>query len=337
MKMQYSFKAAMLGAAAVATMLAMPVSAQETNWISGGVNPPGSNSALAAKHFADLVAERSEGRFKITHYPASALGNGQEQMEGLASGTQQLFISSGGQANRLVPEFSIGYAAFLFEDTDHLERFIESDMGKEMEQKLASEFGIALLAQNWYGLPRYLMHNSKFIESTDDVVGVRTRAPGVPMFVANYENIGAIPVQVAYGEQYLALRQGVVDMTESAAHDIYGVKLHEVAPFITEADMMFTQNSVFASSAAVEALSDEDRALVIQAAHDAGDFYRDLMRDAWEGEKAKIIEEGGQFKAMSPQVRAEFAEIISNAVPKMEADGLIPEGWYQRILDLRDN
>lgn len=310
--------------------------AQEVKWISGGINPPNSTSALAAQYFADLVNERSDGRIQITHYPASQLGSGQEQIEGLAAGTQQLFLTSGSQASRLVPEYSIIDVAFLFQDTKHLERVLESDIGQELNQKLVDQFGIRVLAYNWYGLPRYLMHKSKFIEETADVKNVRTRAPSVPIYIANYENIGAVPVQIAYGEQYLALSQGLVDMTESSAHNIYGMKLHEVAPFITEADMMFPQNSVFISEAALTSLSPEDREMIEQAAVDAGDDYTRKMQEAYVDEREKIIAEGGQFEKMPEETRAAFVDMISEAVPSMVADGLVPEGWIERINEMRD-
>lgn len=309
--------------------------AQEIQWISGGVNPPNSTGAQAAQRFADLVSERSDGRFKITHYPASQLGNGQEQIEGLATGTQQLFLTSGSQASRLVPDYSVIDTAFLFKDTAHLERVLDSEIGAELNKKLQDGFGIRVLAYNWYGLPRYLMHKAKFIETTEDVQNVRTRAPSVPMFIANYENIGAIPVQINYGEQYLALRQGVVDMTESSAHNIYGMKLHEVAPFITEADMMFPQNSVFVSEAAFQALSEDDKALVRQAAIDAGVEYTATMKEAYGEEREKIIAEGGQFKPMPEETRAAFAAMVKQSVPKMVEEGLLPEGWFERIHEMR--
>jgi TRAP-type C4-dicarboxylate transport system substrate-binding protein len=236
-----------------------------------------------------------------------------------------------------VPEYSVIDIAFLYEDTEHLERVLESDIGEELNQRLVDEFGIRVLAYNWYGLPRYIMHRSRFVEGPGDVADVRTRAPTVPMYIANWENIGAVPVQIAYGEQYLALRQGVVEMTESSAHTIYGMKLHEVAPFITEADMMYPQNSVFVSEAALQALSPEDRELVTQAATDAGIAYADMMRDAFVSERESIVAEGGQFQRMSDETRETFASMVEEAIPDMVAEGLIPEGWYERIAAMRDN
>lgn len=310
--------------------------AQDITLISGGMGAATTHDSKAALLFTDLVKEKSDGRIKITHYPGGQLGKGQEQMEAVSTGTQHFFISAGSQASRLVKAFGVIDSAFLFEDFDHLTRFMASDMGQQLNQQLADEFGVRVVSASWFGLPRYLMHRDKFITSTDDVVGVRTRTASVPMFVKNYENMGAIPVKIAYGEQYLALSQGVVDMTESAANRILGTKLYEVAPYITEADMMFPQNSVFVNNAFWSDLSTKDQQIIKDAADEAGLKYSAWSREAFESEKLEIIEKGGMFQPMPGDVRAAFAQQAAKNIDEMESEGLFPAGWYAKILALRD-
>lgn len=324
--------AAIFGAAlAVST-----VQAQEMKLISGGMGAAATHDATAAVQFADLVRERTGGRIDITHYPGGQLGSGQEQMEAIAIGTQNFFISAGSQASRLVKAFGVIDSAFLFKDFDHLTRFMDSDMGQQLNQQLADEFGVRVVSASWFGLPRYLMHRDKFINSVEDVVGVRTRTASVPMFVQNYENMGAVPVKIAYGEQYLALSQGVVDMTESAANRILGTKLYEVAPYITEANMMFPQNSVFVNDAFWSGLSAEDQKIIKDAADEAGLMYSNLSSDAFAAEKQEIMENGGMFQPMPEDLRAAFAAQAAANIDEMVEEGLFPEGWYEKILALRD-
>ncbi|MDF2368578.1 TRAP transporter substrate-binding protein [Sneathiella sp.] len=266
--------------------------AAETKLISGGMGAPTSDATKGAAKFAEIVAEKTGGRIKINHNPGGALGTGQEQMEAVSSGTQQLFISAGSQASRLVKSIGVIDAAFLFKDFDHLERFMQSDMWAEANQQLIDQFGVRALATNWFALPRYFMSRDKFIMSVDDVKGVRTRTSSVPMYVQNYENMGAIPVKVAYPEQYLALSQGVVDLTESAANRILSTKLYEVAPFITECDMMFPQVSVFMNEDAFQKLNPEDQKILTDAANEAGIYYTKIAADAYALQREEIISKG---------------------------------------------
>ncbi len=143
-----------LGALLLAPVITSKSSlAADTKWISGGLGTESSDEGKAAKKFRELVAERSGGRIQINHHDGGQLGNGQEQMEAVSIGTQQMFISAGSQASRLVKAFGVIDAAFLFKDFSHMDRFMKSDMGQELNQQLIDEFGVRVVASNWYSLP----------------------------------------------------------------------------------------------------------------------------------------------------------------------------------------
>jgi len=325
-------KAAVISAA----LLLSSAQAQEFKWISGNLGPAESATGKAAIHFAELVKEKTNGRVQIRHFPAGQLGTGQEQIESIAIGTQHLLLSSGSAASSLVKEYGVVDSAFLFKDLAHFERFLNSEMAQQLNQRLVDEFGVRVIATNWYALPRYLMHREKFIISPEDVVGVRTRSPNLPMFLRNYMNIGAVPVKVAYGEQYLALRQGLVEMTESAADAIRKVKLHEVAPYITIADMMYPQSSVYVNDKAWQQLTARDQAAIRQAAIDTGFWVTQLAIDNFAADRSVIEEQGGRFAVMPEETRAALTKKFRENVPQMVEDGLIPEGWFKKIIELRD-
>ncbi len=310
--------------------------AEEIKWLSGGLGTTASDEGKAAAKFVELVTERSNGRITLNHLHGGQLGNGQEEMEAVSTGTQQVFISAGSQASRLVKAFGVIDAAFLFKDFGHMERFMKSDMGQELNQMLIDQFGVRVIASNWFSLPRQLMHTSKFIESVDDVKGVRVRTASVPMYVQNYENMGAIGVKIDYGEQYLALSQGVVEMTESAANRILPTKLYEVAPYITEADMMFPQVSVFVNEKAWQTLSPEDQKLITEAAEEAGRYQTKIAAEGFAKQREEIIALGGKFYRMDDAVREQFADNTRKNITVMVEKGLIPDGWFEKIMALRD-
>ena len=178
-----------------------------------------------------LVEERTEGRVRISHYDTSQLGSGRQQIEALALGTQHVYFGSGSAVSILVPAYGVIDIAFLFRDREHFDAFLSSDMIDTLNDRLLSEFHIRVFAMNWFRKPRYLLHRERFIRGPADMKGARARAPNLPMFITNWENMGAVPVKVAFFEQYLALSQNLVEMTEASGDDIYPMKLHEVAPY----------------------------------------------------------------------------------------------------------
>jgi TRAP-type C4-dicarboxylate transport system substrate-binding protein len=306
-----------------------------TFWLSGCLTPAGSPTSEAARHFVSLVQERTDGRVRIDHYDTSQLGSGQQQIEALALGTQHVYFGSGSAVSILVPEYGVVDVAFLFRNRAHFDAFLRSDMVRELNERLLRRFKIRVLAMNWFRKPRYLLHRERFIRSPADIQGARARTPNLPMFIANWENLGAVPVKVAFFEQYLALSQNLVEMTEASGDDIYPMKLHEVAPYITEADMMYPQASAYVAESAFRSLSADDQRIVLDAAREAGELHTELVNRRFAEELARMREQGGQLAPLPPEGRTQFRALVESRVDAMEAAGLIPEGWFERIQNLR--
>ena len=305
-----------------------------TTWLSGCLTPRGSPTSEAARHFVSLVEERTDGRVRISHYDTSQLGTGQQQIEALALGTQHVYFGSGSAVSILFPEYGVIDIAFVFRDREHFDAFLSSDMIDTLNDRLLSELRIRVLAMNWFRKPRYLLHRERFIRGRADMKGARARAPNLPMFIANWENMGAVPVKVAFFEQYLALSQNLVEMTEASGDDIYPMKLHEVAPYITEADMMFPQASAYITESAFRSLTLEDQEAVTEAALEAGELHTELVNQRFATELERIREQGGQFAPMPPEGREQFLELVERRLSAMETAGLIPKGWFERIRSL---
>ncbi|HNP66157.1 MAG TPA: TRAP transporter substrate-binding protein [Woeseiaceae bacterium] len=318
-------------AAALASAIFAGAANADVTWTFGGINPPAAPVTIASKRFAELVTERTEGRVTINFYEGSQLGNGPSQIEAMSAGAQEGYISSGSNASRLVKEFGVVDIPFLFEDQEHFLTFMESDLAQGLNDRLRDEYNVRILATNWFRLPRTLMTPDACVDSPDDIAGKRARSPNLPMYIAGWEAIGTVPVTTAYGEAYLALSQGVVDMTESAGEQVYSSKFYEILPYVTDARMMFPQNSVYVSESAFQQLSDEDKAIVVEAAEEAGDYFVQLVEEQTAPNRAAMEAEGVTFCDMTPEVRAEFAAKVAAFAPELESRDLLPEGWWDQI------
>jgi len=327
---------AALAAALIALPLhAAPLAASEVTWIGGGIQAPGTPASRGSQKFVELVRERTDGRLDFQHHDAAILGTANQQMEAIALGTQQFYISSAVAASNLVPQLGILDAAFLFDDHDHVNAFNRSDIRAEIDKRLIDEFGIRVIASNWFRMPRYFLHREEFIVDAETLADRRVRAPNLPIHLRNWECLGANPVVVAYQEQYLALAQGLVEMTEISGEQLYGMKLHEVAPYVTDAFHGYPLASVYVSEAAFQALSPEDREIVVEAALEAGDYQSQLVRERFEPEWEKVMAEGGKFQPLTDEQRATFVAKMAECVTELVEEGMIPEGWWEEIRAMR--
>lgn len=100
--------------------------------------------------------------------------------------------------------------------------------------------------------------------------------------------------------------------------------------------MMYPQSNVYISDAAWQELSSADQDIVREAAIEAGEWSTQLAIDNFASDRATIEQQGGKFQQMPEETRAAFAELVRVNVPQMVKDGLIPAGWFEKIMDLRD-
>lgn len=312
-----------------------PQEARSASWIGGGLSPASAPSSVCGHQFAEAVGAATDGRVALQFFDSSQLGTGEEQIEGLATGTQQVYVGAGSQAASLVKAYSVLDIPFLFRDRAHFDSFLESDMVEELNQRMIAEFGVRVLAMNLYRLPRSYLTRDRHILKPEDLAGLRMRAPNVPIYLLNWEMLDAVPVKINYGEQYLALRQGVVDGTESAGEQIYPTKLHEVAPYITEAEFAYPQYSIYVSEAAYSALDSSDQKAISETAKRVGRECSELVRQEFAPLRDKIEAEGGEFAQLPPEAKQAFTDAVRKHLPKLEAEGFLPVGWFDRIQALR--
>ncbi|ANT60850.1 hypothetical protein AYJ57_11045 [Salipiger sp. CCB-MM3] len=324
-------KAFSLLAFAAAGVLGASAASAQVSLTFGGINPPGAPVTQASKRFAELVNERTEGRVHVDFYEGSQLGSGPAQIEAMSAGAQDGYISSGSNASNLVKEFGVVDIPFVFESQDHFLKFMESDLANGLKDELRDDFNVRILATNWFRLPRVFMTKGACVETPEDIAGKRVRSPNLPMFIAGWEAVGTVPVTISYGETYMGLSQGVADMAESAGEQVYSSKFYEVLPYVTDAQMMYPQNSVYIAESSFQQLSDEDKEIVTKAAEDAGDYFVSLVEEQTAPNRETMEAEGVTFCDMSAETREAFAAKVAESVPSFEEEGLLPEGWWNQI------
>lgn len=320
---------------ALGTLLATAVMASaaraDVTWTFGGINPPNAPVTIASKRFAEWVNERTEGRVHIDFYEGSQLGSGPAQIEAMAVGAQEGYISSGSNASNLVKAYGVVDMPFVFESQQHFTNFMHSDLAKGLNEQMRDEYNVRILASNWFREPRVILSKDACIEGPEDIAGKRARSPNLPMFVAGWKALGAVPVTMPYGETYMGLSQGVADITESAGEQVFSSKFYEVLPYVTEAEMMYPQNSVYVAESAFQALSEEDKKIVTQAAEEAGDYFVELVQESAKSQRKEMEDAGVTFCQLPDEGRQAFAKRIANSVDTFEAEGLLPEGWWEKI------
>ncbi|MGI6558322.1 MAG: TRAP transporter substrate-binding protein [Limnochordia bacterium] len=311
--------------------ISMSVAAKPTVISVGTIESTTNPATLALYKMAEIAEEKSGGRLKIEVYPASQLGNAIAQLEGVMMGTQDMFQGAAEWAAQFVPDWNILALAFTFEDQDHLMEFLRSPINEEIKERYRQEFGVRVIADNWNRTPRVLL-STKPVFRLSDLSGIKMRVPEIEMYLRVWEALGTKPTQVAWGETYLALQQGIVDAMEGPFDTLYGMKFYEVAPYITLTNHLLTACFVVINDNTFQSLEPDLQRILVEAAHEAGDYFTNLNLDTYEQDMQQMISEGTVFIQTD---MAPFRKVARELAIKLEAEGKLTAGLFDAIQELR--
>ena len=175
---------------------------------------------------ADEIKKRTGGRYDIAVFPASSLGKESDINQGLTLGTVDMIISGLSFAARSYPRIGVSYYPFIFRDADHLLKYAQSDVFKELAEGYRKQTGIQVTAVTYYGA-RHTSSNRAFTDCAG-MKGLKIRVPDVPAYMATPKSCGANPTPIAFAEVYLALQNGTVEAQENPLTTIEAKKFYEV-------------------------------------------------------------------------------------------------------------
>jgi TRAP-type transport system periplasmic protein len=218
----------LLGAAAL--VLATSASAQTTFKMNISV-PQNSHYGVAVDEFAKQIEQRTQGRYKIQNFYASALGAERESIEAVQLGTLDLTMTSTGPVPNFVPEVSILDIPFLFRDYAHARATLDGPIGQDMLKKFDAK-GMHALAWGENGF-RHMTNSKHAVNAPTDLKGLKMRTMENPVHIQAYKGFGIIPTPMAISEVFTALQQGAVDGQENPISVIQSQKFDQVQKYLT--------------------------------------------------------------------------------------------------------
>lgn len=306
------------------------VAAEPTvKWRLGGVHGVTTPETIGLNYFAELVEEKTDGEMVVEIYPAGQLGDEVSMIENTIIGAQEMFANVMDWNQHIVKDYGIFAMTFAFSDVTHINRFFETEKYQQMEEEMIDQ-GVRILAKNWYRLPRAIV--TKFpVFTIDDLKGHTFRMPALETCFLAFEQFGVNPVEIPWAEAYSALERGIGDGMDSPIGSIYGMGFYKVAPFITNTRHMMAPFNLLVSERAYQSLSPELREKLTEAAHEAGEYYTNMLAEEFENDKQKMLNEGAVYVEISTK---EFAERSKGLAADFEKKGLWSEGLFEYIQNL---
>lgn len=300
-----------------------PASAEKQTWEFklGHVTQASHPYHLSAEAFVKKVEQKSNGRIKITIYPARQLGDDKQELEAIIAGTQDMGLISASMFSAYTPVFAGLQLPWLITDYDLEQKVLQSDIAKRM---LAT-----LEAQNLKGLAIYeggirdIVIKKKQAMVPDDIKGMKFRVPPSEVLKDWAQAIGVNPVPLPYGEVYNALQTGMVDGMEMNPSSVSSEKFYEVASYLLDSNEFPFPCVLIMNKQLWSKLSAEDQKIMQDAAWEAiADSIRVNKED--EAKQLQFLKEKGMVIYQADM--APWKEKVKPVYDKwMQKDPLIKE------------
>jgi len=284
--------------------------------------------------FKEVVEKLSNGEISVDVHAGTIGTNEDELVEKLKLGAADVVVASPGFMTKIgIPEVDLFSLLYLFNSFGHWEKAVDGEAGqtlaKIINEKSKNSFRIAAYwsagVRNYYG--------KKPINSMDDLKGMKIRTQMSGVVADFWKQTGAIPTQVAWGELYQALQQGIVDCAENDYTNFSLLDHHKTVngKFITETEHDFTTRFVLMNGRKFDGLTDQQKEWITEALKQATAEERKITYDMLSKSKEKVIADGGTvnsidkapFIAIALPIQDKLAEKlgIQDLVEKVRAAG----------------
>jgi tripartite ATP-independent transporter DctP family solute receptor len=243
--------------------LAFGVQAQTTLKL-GYATTRDSHYGVGATVFAEEVAKRTAGRYRIEQFPASALGGEREMIEAVQLGTLDLVWTSTGPVGNFVPEVKVVDIPFLFRDYAHARKVLDGPIGQDLLARFPAKGLVGLAwAENGF---RHLTNSKRAVIEPEDAKGLKIRTMENKVHIDSFKSIGILPTPMAFPELFTALQQGTVDGEENPIPVILSAKFAQVQKHLSLTGHVYSPALILTSTKVWASLSDADKANFLEAA-----------------------------------------------------------------------
>jgi len=244
---------------------------------------------MGATKFAELVAEKTDGRINVKPYFGSALLQGAQlnAAQMVARGVIDCAFESTINISPVVVEANIFHLPFFVNTFENLDKMKAGETGAAVFAAL-ERVGLQPLAWGENGF-RQLTNSKRPITAPADLKGLRIRVVGNPLFMETFRQLGADPVNMNWGDAQTAFQQGVVEGQENPVGVLVPVQIWQYHQHVTMWNYLVDPLIIYWNKRQWEAFPADIQQAIQAAAEEAGRFEIALSRSGLDGDVSQTI------------------------------------------------
>lgn len=242
----------------------------------------------AAEYFADLVEERTGGKVVIRVYCNGELGDENSVMEQVQFGGIDFTRVSLGTLSEALAEFEVLQLPYLYDNAEHMWRVLDGELG---ESFLESTQEAGIVGLSWFDAGARSFYTRVPVRSLTDLQGMTIRVQESGFMSRVVELLGAIPIQIAYGDVYSALQTEIIDGAENNFPSYAAAGHYEAAPYLVldeHSRLPEMQIMSMVTQERIAALDEEYIKVIQECARESAIYERQLWLEK-EQEAKKLV------------------------------------------------
>lgn len=272
--------------------------------------------------FKEVAEDVSGGKIAVVCHDGTLGENENELVEKLNMGAADMIVASPGFMTSVgVQEVDMLSLLYLFDSFDHWEACMDGEFGNAMKDVIAEKTGNDFKIMGYWSSGVRDYYGKVPVKTAADVKGLTIRTQTSGVVSQFWTALGAIPTQVAWGELYQALEQGVVDSAENDYTNFMLKDHHKTAngKYVSETHHDYTTRLFMMDGNKYNSLTDEQKGWIDQAAEAATKEEREVTYKMMDESKAQVIADGAivtefadmdipSFKDVAVKIQDEYAE-----------------------------
>lgn len=246
-------------------------------------------TTLGDKKFAELVNERSKGRIQIKVFDSGQLGDEKSVVQQIQMGSLEFTRVSTGNLAEFNKAFGVFSLPYIFNDDAHVWRYLDSESGKQM---LASLDKSKMIGLAYYSSGSRSFYTKNPVKSPEDLKGMKIRVIQNAINIDLMKAFGASATPMAYGEVFSALQTGVIDGAENNPPSYLTANHNQAVKNYVLDSHQRVPEVLMMSKSTWDKLSEEDRAIIKQAAQDSVAYQREQWNKFEKDAMDKLIQSG---------------------------------------------
>ena len=285
-----------------------------------GPNEPTYKGWIAAKEY---IEDKSNGGLEVKVFHSAQLGKQQTRIVDIQQGQYDCAVESPARMSSLYKPVGVFSAPYIFRGPEHMQRVLDSDIGKTLLSSFEQESGIKVL-DAWYYGTRHLTSNVLGV-TPDELSKVKMRIYSAPIAYEFANALGTVATPIAFNELYMALKTGTVDAQENPIPTIYSKKFYEVQKHLVLTGHVVAPIILLMNMDTWNDLSADEQKIFVAGIKHGGDVADGIVLDK---EKSLIAElESKGMAVTTPPDKTPFMKRAQDAYKKHEAD------WGAGVVD----